>query len=143
MSAAFSGARSEHGGASLTDSIMLMSIDQKTKQVAISSVPRDLWVNYEPGCEFGNAGKINVVYECGAGSSELTTHSDAGAKALTRKVGEVFGLDIPYYVHVNYTALQQSVDAVGGVDIVIESSDPRGILDRNFDWERLQTLNLR
>lgn len=125
----------EHGGASLTDSIMLMSIDQKTKQVAISSVPRDLWVNYEPGCEFGNAGKINVVYECGAGSSELTTHSDAGAKALTRKVGEVFGLDIPYYVHVNYTALQQSVDAVGGVDIVIESSDPRGILDRNFDWE--------
>ncbi len=125
----------EHGGASLTDSIMLMSVDQKTKQVALSSVPRDLWVDYDASCEFGNAGKINVVYVCGAGESDLKEHSDAGAQALMKKVGEFYGLEMQYYVHVNYTALQQAVDAVGGVDIVIESSDPRGILDRNFDWE--------
>jgi hypothetical protein len=49
-------------------------------------------------------------------------------------VGENFGLDIQYYIHVNYTVLRQSVDAVGGITVNIESSDPRGILDRNFDW---------
>lgn len=40
-----------------------------------------------------------------------------------------------YSVFVGYKAVQQAVDAVGGVDVTIESSDPRGILDRNFDWE--------
>lgn len=124
-----------HDGASLTDSIMLMSINQKSKHVAMTSVPRDLWVDYESSCEFGNAGKINVAYVCGAGESDPKEHSDAGAQALMRKVGEVYGLEMQYYVHVNYTALQQTVDAVGGVDVVIESDDPRGILDRNFDWE--------
>jgi hypothetical protein len=49
-------------------------------------------------------------------------------------VGDYFGLDMHYYVHVNYTVLRQSVDAVGGITVKIESSDPRGILDRNFDW---------
>ncbi len=124
-----------HDGASLTDSIMLVSVDQKTKQVAMSSVPRDLWVDYGTACEFGNAGKINVTYVCGAGTSDPKEHSEEGSKALMKKVGEFYGLDMHYYIHVNYTALKQAVDAVGGVDIVIESSDPRGILDRNFDWE--------
>ncbi len=125
----------EHDGASLTDSIMLLSVDQKKKTTTMTSVPRDLWVKYDEGCEFGYQGKINAVYECGAGTSSVDTHSDEGANALRSKVGDVYGLDVQYFVHVNYTALQQSVDAVGGVDIVIESDDPRGILDRNFDWE--------
>ncbi len=124
-----------HDGANLTDSIMLVSVDQKTKQVAMSSVPRDLWVDYDTACEFGNAGKINVVYVCGAKTSDPQEHSEEGSQVLLKKVGEFYGLDMHYYIHVNYTALKQAVDAVGGVDIVIESSDPRGILDRNFDWE--------
>lgn len=45
------------------------------------------------------------------------------------------GLDVQYYAHINYTVVREAVDAVGGVDVKIESSDPRGILDRNFDWK--------
>ena len=60
---------------------------------------------------------------------------DKGAAALREKVGEVYGLDVQYSVKVGYKAVEQAVDAVGGVDITIESDDPRGILDRNFDWE--------
>lgn len=126
---------SPHSGASLTDSIMLMSIDQKTNQVMLTSVPRDLWVNFDSSCQFGDAGKINVVYECGAGSADLTQNSDVGAHALMQKVGEVYGLSVQYYVHVNYSGLEQAVDAVGGVNITIDSPDLRGILDRNFDWQ--------
>lgn len=128
--------QNEHGGASLTDSIMVVSVDQDKKIAAITSVPRDLWVEYDEGCEVGYEGKINAVFLCGA-NGDTTSQEGAmkGAEALRKKVGEVYGLDVQYSVQVGYRAVEQAVDAVGGIEVVIESDDPRGILDRNFDWE--------
>lgn len=123
----------EHDGATLTDSVMIVSVDQHKKVAAITSVPRDLWVEYDTSCISGYQGKINVVYQCAGGADDGDVAK--GAAALRKKVGEVYGLDIQYSVKVGYKAVEQAVDAVGGVDIVIESDDPRGILDRNFDWE--------
>ncbi len=123
----------EHDGATLTDSLMIVSVDQDKKVAAITSVPRDLWVEYDTDCLAGYQGKINVVYQCAGGGDDKDV--EQGAAALRKKIGEVYGLDIQYSVKVGYQAVQQAVDAVGGVDIVIESDDPRGILDRNFDWE--------
>lgn len=125
----------EHDGASLTDSIMIVSLNQTKKNAAMTSVPRDLWVKYDEDCRFGYEGKINVVYQCSEPNRKQGEFSKKGAAALRKKVGEVYGLDIQYSVFVGYKAVQQAVDAVGGVDIKIESTDPRGILDRNFDWE--------
>lgn len=125
----------DHDGAALTDSIMIVSLDQTKKVAAMTSVPRDLWVKYDDDCQFGYQGKINVVYQCADPDKKVGEFSEAGAKALRKKVGEVYGLDMQYSVFVGYTAVQQSVDAVGGIDVKIESKDPRGILDRNFDWE--------
>lgn len=120
----------EDAGANLTDSIMIISIDQKTKNAVMISVPRDLWVKYGEGCMSGYEGKINVVYECGADDA---TEKD-GAEKLMGVVGDTFGIDIQYYAHVNYTVVRDTVNAVGGVTVDIDSDDPRGILDRNFDW---------
>jgi len=122
----------EDAGANLTDSIMLISIDQKTKNAVMISVPRDLWVKYGEACLSGYEGKINVVYECGAGTNG--SDEPAGAKKLMSAVGESFGVDIQYYAHVNYTVVRDTVNAVGGITVDIDSDDPRGILDRNFDW---------
>jgi LCP family protein required for cell wall assembly len=121
----------DHGGANLTDSIMVVSLDQKNKNAAMMSIPRDLWVKFGAACNAGYEGKVNEVYNC---YSDEGQNDAKGAEALMKIVGENFGIDIQYYAHVNYTVVRQSVDAVGGVDITIESSDPRGILDRNFDW---------
>jgi LCP family protein required for cell wall assembly len=119
-----------NAGADLTDSIMVISIDQKAKNAVMISVPRDLWVEYGESCMSGDEGKINVVYECGAdGAGERE-----GAEKLMGIVGDVFNLDIQYYSHVNYTVVRDTVNAVGGVTVDIDSDDPRGILDRNFDW---------
>ena len=120
----------QHDGADLTDSIMLMSVDQKKKDAFMVSIPRDLYVDYGQACLSGYKGKINVVYICNKDQGE-----EAGQTALRKKVGEVLGLDVQYAVHINYTVLRQAVDAVGGITVVIESKDPRGILDRNFDWD--------
>jgi anionic cell wall polymer biosynthesis LytR-Cps2A-Psr (LCP) family protein len=49
-------------------------------------------------------------------------------------VGDNFGIDLQYYAHVNYSVVRDTVNAVGGVTVEIDSDDPRGILDRNFDW---------
>jgi len=120
----------EDAGADLADSIMVMSVDQETKAVAMVSVPRDLYVKYGEACNSGYEGKINEVYMCGANGGD----ERAGSQKLMGVVGESYGLDIQYYVHVNYTVLRESVDAVGGITVDIDSDDPRGILDRNFDW---------
>ena len=120
-----------HGGANLTDSIMILSVNQTKKDAYMLSLPRDLWVEYDETCSVGYQGKLNATYFCGSGDGEDET---AGAEALRKKVGAVTGLDIQYHVHLNFTAVVQAVDAVGGVDVTIESDDPRGVLDRNFDW---------
>lgn len=120
-----------HEGANLTDSVMVISLDQEAKNAVMVSVPRDLWVKYGEACPSGYEGKINAVYECGADG----TNEPAGAKKLMETVGESYGLDIQYYAHVNYTVVRDTVNAVGGVTVQIDSDDPRGILDRNFDWK--------
>lgn len=119
-----------HPGAQLTDSMMIISLDQKKHDAFIVSVPRDLWVKI-PNCAMFSAEKINAIYEC---ASNMGKDEDAGQTALRDNVGAVFGVALQYSIHVNLAVVKSGVDAVGGVDITVASSDPRGILDRNFDW---------
>ncbi len=123
----------KHGGANLTDSLMVMSVDQERKNAYMISIPRDLWVDYGQACLSGYQGKANEIYSCGSNDGQ---NEAAGAAALQKKIGSILGLDIQYYIHLNFTAVVEAVDAVGGVDVVIESN-PKGvgILDRNFDWK--------
>lgn len=124
-----------HGGAYLTDSMMVVSIDQTQKNAFMFSIPRDLYVQYGRACNSGYAGKINEFFNC---VSDDHTNDEAEQERLTETqsfVGSIFGLDIQYGVHVNNTVIKDAVDAVGGVDVDIQGSngDP-GVYDRNFDW---------
>jgi LCP family protein required for cell wall assembly len=121
-----------HQGGSLTDSIMVVSIDQNKKNAYMISIPRDMQVEYGDSCQAGNAGKINALYQCFYDNGD---DEDAGAKALQKKVSEITGLDVQYYAHVNYTVVRDTVKALGSIDVKIESADPRGIMDSNFDWK--------
>lgn len=120
-----------HDGADLTDSMMLVSVNQANKDAFLISIPRDLYVDYGRACPAGYQGKLNALYSCVKDDGG----EEAGQEALRKKVGEVFGLDVQYAAHVNYTALREAVDAVGGITVTIDSDDPRGIMDRNFDWD--------
>lgn len=121
-----------HEAAYLTDSIMVLSVDQDKKDAKMFNLPRDLNVEYGDMCIPGSRGKINVTYGC---FYEDGANEPAGAEGLKRVVGEVTGLDMHYYAHVNYTVVRQAVEAVGGVTVTIESRDPRGQMDPNFDWK--------
>lgn len=113
-------------GAMLTDSIMLVSIDQDKNNAYMISLPRDLYVKYKCPALGRTSGKLNEVFYCA-----YTKNKDekAGAQALMGKVSEILGLNVHYYMHADWTALVQSVNAVGGVDVKIESTDRRGIYD--------------
>jgi len=123
-----------HDGANLTDSMLVVSIDQKNKNIYMFSVPRDLYVEYGTACISGYAGKINAYYSCV--NSDNTASAEQERLSQTQKlVGDIFGLDIQYGIHVNHTVIKEAVDAVGGIDVNIQGSEGApGILDRNFDW---------
>ncbi len=119
-----------HGGADLTDSIMVASIDIKNKSGYILSIPRDLYVDI-PGSGYA---KINETYQDGERSGFSEAGYDAGGMGLLEKtVTQYFGMPIHYYALVNYAGLEQAVNAVGGISIVISSSDPRGLYDPSPD----------
>lgn len=123
-----------HPGAYLTDSIMLLSVDQNKKDAYMVGIPRDVWVKYGGACISGMEGKINALYQC---FSEDGKDDAAGSTALMGKVSQITGLTAQYYVHVNYGVVREAVQAVGGIDLTIPDYDPSspGIYDPNFDWK--------
>ncbi len=124
-----------HGGAYLTDSMMIVSINQKKKIVDMFSIPRDLYVKYGMACNSGYEGKINEYFNCVNGDWKSKAAEEERLTKTREFVGEIFGLDVQYAVHVNNTVIKEAVDAVGGVDVDIQGSGGApGILDRNFDW---------
>ena len=101
----------QHDGAQLTDSIMVVSFDQETKDVAMVSLPRDLKVG---ACMVG---KINEVFSCNNADG---TNEEAGALALAETVEEVLGLQIQYWAHVNWASLIEIVDTLGGITVTFD-----------------------
>lgn len=119
-----------HAGAQLTDSIMIISVKPKEKIGYILSVPRDLYVNI-PDNGFA---KINETYQDGERDKFSEKGYAPGGMGLLEKVlNQNFGFKADYYALVNYQALRQAVDAVGGITVNINSSDPRGLFDPSVD----------
>ena len=106
-----------HDGAQLTDSIMVISLDQDSGDIVMTSLPRDLKAN--PTCTA--TGKINEVYWCNGGGGDATTETEAAAaQALMAEVGEILGLDFQYYAHLNWGSLIQIVDILGGIEVTLD-----------------------
>jgi len=103
-----------HDGAQLTDSIMAISVNQSTGDVSMISIPRDLKVDT---CT--SVGKINEVFNCENPNGD---REKAGAEALMKKVSEVLGISMQYYVHLDWTALIQIVNALGGISVTIDEN---------------------
>ena len=54
----------DHPGATLTDSMMILSVNQTKKDAYMFSIPRDLYVKFGMACNSGYAGKINEYFGC-------------------------------------------------------------------------------
>ncbi len=86
-----------------TDTIMLVHYNGKEKKYDIISIPRDTKVTID-----GQEQKINAA------------HAIGGVQYLVDSVEELFNTTIDYYVKVNTIGFRKFIDALGGVDVVIE-----------------------
>ena len=143
-----------HGGQELTDSILVASINQEHKTAKVFSVPRDLWVNYSvPGsepmsCTVGSRGKINATYFCALEEYKNTMNGnsakDAASLYFAKKISEVTGLSMHYYVAVDWGAVKMIVDKIGGIDVDVYADDEDGIHDscQNIDLKKGMYYNM-
>lgn len=120
-----------HQGADLTDSIMIVSINVKNNTAYLLSVPRDFYVNV-PGNRWE---KINAAYEYGNSSNFNESGYPKGGMGLLEKIISTdFNIDINYYALINYSAIRDSVNNVGGINVNIQSTDSRGLYDPSIDY---------
>lgn len=113
-----------HAGAQLTDSIMAISLNQETGDIAMLSLPRDLKAS--PTCT--RTGKINEVYWCNGGGFDISTDQEReAAQALMDEVGSILGIDFQYFAHLNWGSLISIVDTLGGINITLDE-------DIDDDW---------
>ncbi len=121
------GADEQEGGHN-TDTLIVVSIDPVTKQVAMFSLPRDtINVPIPPGPArnvWGRAyaNKINAFFVNNRKRGDLWAGNDRtrGYNALKSVLGELYDLDIRYFVEVNFDGFRNVVDAVGGVTVNVQ-----------------------
>lgn len=111
-----------------TDTMIVVSIDTATKQVAMFSLPRDtVDVPLAAGPAqnvFGSIyrGKINSLWTAATLRPDLFPGNQAqrGFNALKATLGNLYGLQIDYYVEVNFDGFKQVLDTLGGVTINVQ-----------------------
>jgi len=108
-----------HDGADLTDTMLVASVDPVNNKAALVSLPRDFWVTTDNGSSKVNAVFANAKSRALSKTGDKKKAEEAGIAAAKAELSEVFGIPIHYYALVDFTAFQQAVDTVGGVDINI------------------------
>jgi polyisoprenyl-teichoic acid--peptidoglycan teichoic acid transferase len=101
----------------LTDTMVVATIDPETNRAAMISVPRDLY-----GVPLGDGrvynAKLNSLMT--RAGTDATTYPLGGPGTLKRAIGELLGTQIHYFAAIDIEGMRQLIDAVGGVDVVVE-----------------------
>ena len=102
-------------GAWRTDSMIIVSIDQKNQTVRLLSLPRDLWV-YIPQHGYN---RINTADLWG----ELA-QPGGGPERVKQTIYHNLGIPIHYYVRIDFKGFIKIVDTLGGLEIDVEEALP-------------------
>lgn len=106
-----------HDGANLTDSMMVMSLLPQSRHTTLISVPRDLWVQIPPAS--GQYHKINTAYEFASNNGKDPA---AGGNAAAQKISLVTGLDVKYWLTINFQGFRDLINSIGGIDVYVPDS---------------------
>ncbi len=97
------------GKGNRSDSIMIVSINNDTKEIKIVSVYRDTLMEVQKDDPITT--KINAAYAYG------------GPELAVRTLNANLDLNITEYVTVNWEGLTRAIDALGGVDVHVEENE--------------------
>lgn len=105
-----------------SDTIMLLTIDPKRNKVQLLSIPRDTYYKIKGYDNY----KINAAFSRG------------GLKLAIKTIEEFTNRKIDHYITVEYNAIKELVDAIGGIDIYTPEykyEDPSTIPPLIIDFE--------
>ena len=88
---------------SRSDVNILMTVNRATKKILLTTTPRDAYV---PIADGGNNQK-----------DKLTHAGIYGVDASIHTLENLYGLDINYYVRLNFTSFLKLIDLLGGIDV--------------------------
>ena len=97
---------------SRTDTNILITVVPLQPYVGMLSIPRDLWVNV-PGV---GENRINTAHFFAENAEP-----GSGPRATMDTIQQNFGVEADSYVRVRFGGLQEVVDALGGVDLQLDS----------------------
>ncbi len=90
-----------------SDSLMVLSLNTKSKKIKVTSIMRDLWVDIP---KFGKD-RMNAAYAYG------------GSKLTIDTVQKNFGVLIDRYVCVDFEGFAKIVDSLGGIDMELTAAE--------------------
>ena len=110
-----------------TDTLIVMSVDPTSGQVAMFSLPRDTTGIPLPDIParsvFGATWnrKINALFQQARARPDLFPGgSVSGYQALKDTLGGLYGLQVQYFVEVDFPGFRKVVDALGGVTVNVQ-----------------------
>ena len=110
-----------------SDTIIIASLNNKTKDVKLASVYRDTYVNIPDKNAFD---KINAAYFRGGYSLALST------------INKNFDLDITEYVTVNFQAVVKAIDLLGGIEINVKDNEVKWLNGYVRELNRINNSNV-
>ncbi|MFO8072157.1 MAG: LCP family protein [Polyangia bacterium] len=116
-----------------TDAILVLSLRRSTSDIAVISVPRDLWVEipgYEPG-------RINKVARVG----EIGKVPGGGLELMRRVVERELGIELDAVVASDFAGFERAIDVLGGVEVDVACPIRDSFLVNRSGSER-ETLSL-
>ena len=138
-----------------TDSMTVASIDTKTGNTVLFSLPRNMQYfqmprrlrsiypnGYRPAKGSGYDGLLNEIYQLAEQNPRLEPGYKKGQRGphlLEEVIGNLLGLKINYYILVNLDGFKDIVNAMGGVTVHIEKRLPIGGEIVNGHYTRLPT----
>lgn len=91
---------------SRSDVNMVVTVNPKTKQILLTSIPRDYYVTL-----------------ASKGAKDKLTHAGLyGVNESIKTIENFMGIEINYYARVNFTSLIKMVDALGGIEVYSDKS---------------------
>ena len=110
----------------LTDTMMVASLDPVGHTVSLVSIPRDL-IDTPLGNGDAYGPKLNSLLAYA--DARPAEFPNGGMRALEDAIGSLLGVPIHYYASLDFGGFIQMVDAVGGVDVTVA----RGFDDPTYD----------
>lgn len=97
---------------SRSDVNLIATVNPESHKVLLTTTPRDYYVPI-PGVS-------------GEEKDKLTHAGNYGVETSIATLEELYGVDIPFYVRVNFTSVEEIVDVMGGIDVESELSFTTG-----------------